>query len=319
MSKHMPDRDPAPSAELVPLDRAHAALRRAAQLQADAIERLEQSARLQVAREDATQPPADGLARADIEAAAAGAGISPEFVRQALLEQQVLPDRGAEVTPFVGRVADRVLKTPQRTLEVRRTIPAPAEAVLGSMQAILPALPYQLTLLDCIGAAPLEGGVMVFGTPSLGFGGQYSGFSYVTYCMALEQIHASIRATGDGERATCELTLRADLHGSLRKNVWWAGSLAGLGAATGAALVVTAGIASAGLVPLIAAGAVAAAGAGGASGLGYGALYRYYLRKMERELESLLRVVDMQARTGFRAPQPATGSAASTMALLGMT
>jgi hypothetical protein len=42
-------------------------------------------------------------------------------------------------------------------------------------------------------------------------------------------------------------------------------------------------------------------------------MYRYYLRKMIRELETLLKMVDTSARTGgaFRPPQPPTSVGSS--------
>jgi hypothetical protein len=69
-----------------------------------------------------------------------------------------------------------------------------------------------------------------------------------------------------------------------------------------------AAVAAAGAVlPLAVAGvAVGLAGLGGAAAAGHGARYRYYLRKMTSELETLLKVVDTSARTGgaFRSLQP---------------
>ena len=44
--------------------------------------------------------------------------------------------------------------------------------------------------------------------------------------------------------------------------------------------------------------AAAAAGAGALGAFGYGRLYRYYLKKFVKDLESLLRTVDVNARTG---------------------
>jgi hypothetical protein len=319
MSKHDPDLPQSPATDVVPMDRAHAALRRAAQLQADAVERLEQSARARAADDD-TAAPVDGLGRAEIEAAAAGAGISPEFVRQALLEQERPVEDGGEVAPWMSKVADRVLRTPQRTLELRRTIQAAPEAVLAGMQAVLPASPYDLTLVDCVGAGPLDGGVLVFGLPRMAMGSAYTPFAYTVYAAGLQPVHVSIHPVHGSDGAACEVVLRGDLRRSVRLNVWACTAITGVGASLGALAVTTASIASGGLLPLVAAGAIAAAGGmGTASGVGYGAMYRHYLRKLEGELETMLRVIDVQARTGggFGAPQPRVTPAASPLALLG--
>ena len=142
-------RDPA-SHDIVPDDRVHAALRRAAQLQAEAAERLEQRTRA-LAGTTAAEAGSGGVTRAHLEAAAAEAGISPEYLRQALVEQDALGEHAAELAPWVERAANGMLRSRQRTIELSRTIRAAPADVLETMKRVLPAHPYLLTLVDLVG------------------------------------------------------------------------------------------------------------------------------------------------------------------------
>jgi hypothetical protein len=318
----MPKRTPEPSTpggmDRVPVERAHAALRRAAQLQADAIERLEQSARARIAAGSTAEGDPGGLERAEIEAAAAGAGISPEYLHQALMEQDAFGEDGTELAPWVEGMADRMLRTKQRTLEITRTVHAEPQAVLESMQRVLPAPPYDMTLVDAIGGSPLEGGVLVFDLPRFSMlNGTGTSLSYVAYAVDLLQVQLCLRSVPVGTGTGCEITLRADLRSSVRHNVFAGTVVGGVGAGLGALFGGFLTLVSGGIAPVIAAGALAGAGGLGAvGGMGYGVLYRFYLRKLVRDLETLLRVVGTNARTGgtFRMPQPRPGSGGETLA-----
>lgn len=306
----LPDRPTTPpGAPLLPEERVHAALRRAAQLQAEAAERLEGSVRARIAPQagDAGEP---GFRREDVEAAAVQVGISPEYIRQALVEQDTLGDHATDLAPWMERMAGRILRSRQRAIELSRTIDAEPRVVLNAMERVFPAHPYGLMLTDCVGPAPLEGGVLVFQMPRITASG-YTSFSYAATAVDLLQLHATLHPVPSGERMRCTVTLRGDLRTSARRNVWAGLGISGLGGTVGGLIGGgVAAIASGGIVPLLAVGvALGAAGLGGASAVGYGAAYRHYLRKMIRELETLLRVVDTNARTGggFGAPQLPAG------------
>lgn len=302
-----PEPSRTPASELIPDERVHAALRRAAQLQMEAVERMEQQARSRIE----TEPGAGtgGFLREHVEAAAAEAGISPEYLRQALLEQDALGEHAADLAPWVDRMGTRMLGTRQRSLELSRTIDAEPAAVLEAMQRIFPAHPYGMTLVDSVGGLPLEGGVLVFQIPRISMITPMasSSFSYHATCVDLLQLHVSLRAVNLGQKTGCEVTFRGDLRTSTRRNVWAGLGFSGGGGVVGA-IVSGAVVAAAGAVlPLALAGvAVGAASLGAATAKGYGAAYRYYLRKMIGELETLLKVIDTSARTGgaFRPPLP---------------
>lgn len=310
----LPDRPTTPpGAPLLPEERVHAALRRAAQLQAEAAERLEGDVRARIAPQagDAGEP---GFRREDVEAAAVQAGISPEYIQQALVEQDTLGDHATELAPWMDRMANRMLRTRQRSMELSRTMDAEPRAVLDAMQRVFPAPPYGLMLTDCVGPAPLEGGVLVFQLPGMSalMSNAASGsFAYTAAAVDLLQLHATLHAVPAGERNRCTVTLRGDLRTSARRNVWAGIGLSGVGGTIGGLIGgAVVGAASGGVIPLLAAGvALGAAGFGGASAVGYGAAYRHYLRKMIRELETLLKVVDTNARTGggFGAPHLPAG------------
>lgn len=299
-----PHRDPSP--ELIPEERVHAALRRAAQLQVEATERLEQQSRTRLQlRSDAEG--AGGFRREHVQDAAVEAGISPEFIQQALLEQDALGEQAAELAPWVDRLGSRMLGQRERSLELSRTVAAPPAAVLDAMQRVFPAHPYMMTLVDSIGGTPLEGGVMVFHLHRISMftGASYTPFTYTATAVDLLQIHVSLRPVRLADRTGCEITLRGDLRTSTRRNVWAGLALSGIGAGAGGAAAAVATVVAGAMLPLVVAGAaVGVAALGAASAKGYGSMYRHYLRKMIRELETLLKVVDTSARTGggFRPP-----------------
>ncbi len=307
MSPSLPE--PAPSdSGTVPEARALAALRRAAQLQAEAAERLDRHSQALAAHRADDAGAGSGFLRADVEAAAAEAGISPEYVRQALQEQDTLGEHAAALAPWVDTLGNRMLRTRQRSVEVSREIEAEPQAVLDAMQRVFPAHPYTLTLVDSLGGPPLDGGVLVFQLPRVSMGSTgYTPFAYTMTAVDLLQLHTTLRPVPRPDRTASVLTLRGDLRTGIRRNVWAGLGLSGGAGAVGVIFGAALGIASGGVVPLVAAGAVLGAlGLGGAGAAGYGALYRHYHGKALRELETLLRVVDANARTGgaFRAPLP---------------
>jgi hypothetical protein len=304
-----------PSGDPIPEARVHAALKRAAQLQAEATERLEQKARVQMeGREGASA--GGGFFAEEVEAAAVEAGIAPEYIRQALVEQDALGEYAEDLPRWMDRLSDRMLRTRERSIELSRVIPADPAVVLEAMQRIFPAHPYGMTLVDSVGGHPLQGGVLVFELPRISFtttSGSYTPFSYAATAIDLLQIHVSLRALPGESGGACEVTLRGDLRTGLRRNGWMGVGLTGLGGAVGAFFTALAVVATGPALPLgVAAISLGAGGVGGLSAAGYGAAYRYYLRKMIAQLEVLLKVLDTNVRTGgaFRLPEPpASGTA----------
>jgi hypothetical protein len=317
----MPDPSPeqaqSPSSpHLIPDERVHAALRRAAQLQVEAAERLEYNARARIQEHSGDESDAGGYLREHVEAAAVEAGISPEYIHQALLEQEALGEHAVDLAPWVDQLGNRMLGTRQRSIELSRMIAAEPAAVFEAMQRIFPAHPYGMSLVDSIGGMPLEGGVLVFEIPRMTMANSAAStpFSYTATVVDLLQLHVSLRAANQGQRAACEVTFRGDLRTSTRRNVWAGIGVSGLGGGFGALLGTSASLVAGMILPLaVVAGAVGVACFGAAGAAGYGAMYRYYLRKMIRELETLLKMVDTSARTGgaFRPPQPPTSVGSS--------
>ncbi len=311
MPPSVPEPPPASSSGSVSEERALAALRRAAQLQAEAAERLDRHSQALAAHRAGDAEAGSGFLRADIEAAATEAGISPEYVRQALQEQDTLGEHAAALAPWMDRMGSRMLRTRQRGIEVSREIEAEPQAVLDAMQRVFPAHPYAMALVDSLGGPPLDGGVLVFQLPRVAMGSTgYTPFAYAMTVIDLLQLHTTLRPLPRPDRTASVLTLRGDLRVGIRRNVWAGLGVSGGAGAMGMVFGTALAIASGGVVPLVAAGAaLGALGMGGVGAAGYGALYRHYHGKALRELETLLRVVDANARTGggFRAPLPPGG------------
>lgn len=278
---------------------ARAILHRAVQLQTEAAERLERQAQLRMLTQSSTGDTDTGYRREDIEAAAAEAGIGVEHIRQAMLEQETLGDTAAPLAPWVDRMGVRLLRTRKRSLELVRAVRADPTAVVSTFRTVAASPPYNLKLIDSIGDSPLDGAVSVYRLP------EYSSMSwnpdplgYVAALIGLKQVLVTFRLHVPPDAPGCTIELRGDLRGGTRSNVWAGLSVSGVGGVgLGAAALGVAAAAGLALPVVAAASAVGLLGGGGASAVGYGAAYRYYLRKMTEEMDTMLRVVDVTART----------------------
>ena len=296
------------------LDETQAAAiwRRAAQLQADALHRLEET-KLSLRR--AGEPgsdPADvtgGYRLTDVAEAAAEAGISRQYVAMALAE---LP-RGAQ-TPVAAMgvsedEATRYLGTDVRSVGVTVEVPAPPARTLQALGIVLPQSPYELQLRTTVGGHPLDGGVLVFDLPKKSLYAASAGQQINIYWMGTHhqllahQVQVTLRPApggGPGAPEHTSVTMTADLRPGVRKNIlaskWAAGLLGGGGGfATGAILSKGAAVAAslAVLGPAIAAGAAVV----GLSLWGYRKLYSSTVAKAEREMRQSLEAVASALRS----------------------
>jgi hypothetical protein len=293
-----------PEGSLSP-DRAAAVWRRAAQLQAEAAQRLEARSRtLAVRGEPADADPHD-FTLDEVRAAALEAGIAPEFLALAVAEVGTDPEEA--LSPAGDRAATRYLGVSQRSLEVARTIERPAAQVYEAMQRVLPAHPWHLALRDSTGD-PLAGGILVFDVPAYTMGTTSTPFAYHATSVDVKQLQVMLRpAPGRGGEA-CEIVVSAGLHRSVRRNLkasgWLSGVLGTVGGGGAAGIAVAAGVTGAMLaLPAVAGAAVL----GGGMAVGFRAAYRHSLRKLTEEIGRLLQGVDAHARTGG-AFAPAAGA-----------
>jgi hypothetical protein len=278
-------------------EEATAVWQRAARLQAEAARLLEDRSRQLAAAAGAEHAPDEsgGFRVADVRAAAVEAGIAPEFVALALAEASS-PDAEGLGSPRSDALAGRLLGTDERSLEVVRAMGGLPAEVFEAMKRVLPAHPYLLTLSDTVGD-PLGGGVLVFDVPAMTTADWGGGFAYLAYAVDVKHLRFVLRQTPG--RDGCELSVAADLRRSVRRN-----GIAALvsGSVLGAGGGVVGGALGLGLLALgslaVLPAAAAAAGAGALGAFGYGRMYRYYLKKFVKDLESLLRTVDVNARTG---------------------
>ncbi|HUF26800.1 MAG TPA: hypothetical protein VMM18_07460 [Gemmatimonadaceae bacterium] len=281
-------------------EEARELLRRAAELQAEAMTRLEERVANEARRAATDAEPADGFAIADIEAAAQEAGISPDFVRQAMAEQTAIAAMGGPLPAWLDRAGNRLLRPTRRWLEIARTIEAPPGDVLATMRLMLPQHPYRLSLVET-GGDPLDGGYMIFTVPS-----QFTTNSVFALDMAygsLKRLHVSMRPVRNG--AATDVRIGADLRHGIGVN-WWLGTVfrgmsgaAGVwgGGAAGAVAANALGTVSPALAVGI--GAVAAASAlVPLTGAGVRKTYHWGIRRSERSLRDLLGALDAAVRSG---------------------
>lgn len=303
-------------------DRAAAVWRRAAQLQAEAAQRLEERSRTLTAGGDSADPHPHDFTLEEVRAAALEAGIAPEFVTLALAENGGGPEES--LSPAGDRAATRWLGVAQRTVEVARVVERPAAQVMEAMQRVLPSHPWYLALRDITGD-PLAGGILVFDVPAYG-SSNMTPFAYHATTVDIKQVQVMLRPVPGRAGEACEVVISAGLTRSVRRNLkaggWLAGIFGTLGGGAGAGIGAVSGLAGGLLALPVVAGAALM---GGAMVGGHRALYRYSLRKLTAELERLVQGVDAHARTGgawVSAPRPADGGdggAAMTAALITTT
>lgn len=290
-------------------EEAAAIWRRAARLQMEAAQRLEERSRSLVVRSAADDFSRTGssLRQSDLEAAAEEAGISSEYVQLAQAELRAQSGSGSALEGWEDRAASRFLRTSERSIEVSRLVAAPIEDVLAAMRRIFPAYPYYLALRDVVGGDPTEGGVLVFSMPPYNMSSSdVSPLALNAAAVDLKQVLVRVLpGTGPG---SCEVVLTGDMHFGVRRN-WRIGAmLSGVmgvfGGGVAAAVAANALAIAGGLVLLP--GAAGLAAVGGLSAVGYGAAYRYYLRKLTGDFEEMLQRVSVDARLGgaFGPPAP---------------
>ncbi|WP_437981195.1 protein kinase domain-containing protein [Sorangium sp. So ce117] len=273
-----------------------AVLQRAAQLQADAARRVEERSRTAPSPGPTST---SGLRVSEVRAAAAEAGIAPEFVAMAAAE---LPAGSPLAIPVVSAAAEarwsvRLFGTDVRQIVASRVFRAPAKAVIDALVHVWQASPYNLRLLDAVGPHPLDGGAVIFRVPKFTHGVDGTGpvgFLYYMYVLSIRQLRLTMQHRG---RDAIECTATAELHEAIafgRKLYYpWVGGLTAVtGAAVGAAMFPL-------VLPIFAALAtlgVVATTYGGLHKLNHVA-YAYYRRMAQENLETLLADVDANLRT----------------------
>ncbi|PCC71197.1 Serine/threonine protein kinase [Nannocystis exedens] len=283
-------------------------LQRAAQLQADAARRVEERSRAATSPAPTT---ASALRVSEVQAAAAEAGIAPEFVAMAAAE---MTPGGALAVPAVsaaaeGRWAVRLFGKDVRQLVASRVFRAPAKAVLDALAHVWQASPYNLRLLDAVGPHPLDGGAVTFRVPKFTFnadGSAIGGFPYYMYVLSIRQVRLTMQRRG---RDAIECTVTAELHETIVAGrrlfyPWMGGATTVAGAAAGVAMFMT-------MLPIL-----AVLGTLGVVATVYGGLYKlnhvayaYYIKMAQEHLETMLADVDANLRTqavfgSLPAPRP---------------
>lgn len=221
----------------------------------------------------------DGLSLEQVAAAAAGAGIDPDFVRVALAEQQ-LPD-----APEIDRRhwAARWLRVVLReadAMETSHCIAAPAESVLTALRATAAKPAFEMIDEGTLGDDPLRDGILVYRLT-----GDSSFHTSLDFADA-RVLLLTIRAEGEQTR----IRIRVPLY---RRgiNLGLTSATAGLGAWGGYAAG-TALSSIAGLVGLAALPVTIGALAGAALGVGaYRGAYRMVYRKGMAALRRLLQAI----------------------------
>ena len=313
--------------ERIDEEQAAAIWRRAAQLQADALHRMEaRESLLRITRAGgadgqrtvqagagASNMPATGASSltpgsgyrvADVAGAAEEAGISRQYVAMALAE---LPRGGLPSTQVLGvseKEATVFLGTDVRSVSVSVEIPATPARTLRAMGAILQQSPYELKLRATVGAHPLDGGVIVFDLPGevMSVTGVSSGhmnryWTATRLYLEASQLQVTMRPVAGGAPGALdrtEVTMTADLRPGVRRNVrasQWSGGVVGASLGLGATAIGAKGAAVAAsaavLGPAIGIGVAAA----GLCMYAYRRFYSGTLSRVQREMRQALEAI----------------------------
>ena len=278
--------------------------RRAAQLQAEAERRWEESHRLPspTAADDLGS---DGLPPEEVRAAAEEAGISPEFVQIALAEAASATRPTAQMGQRDLLGARVFLGTTQRSIEVATRVQGGVEVVSAAVLQSFSGHPCLLHAEEVVDLPQAAGRVIVFKVPKFDWGATANPpFVEKAAAIGLKQLHVAVRPL-QGEEASCEVVVAADLEPGLRKHWRWsAASSLGAAAAGGAAGVGLAATMVAGAI-LIVPGIVGGLLLSGASLGFWGVGHRLYRQAVEESLkESLQRLpAAIRADAATRRPQ----------------
>ncbi len=267
-------------------DEAAAALKRAAQLQVEAAERVEHAT-------DGDALRRQGFARQELVEAAREAGIDARYVALALREQESLetPEARTKLQTSDATLM-RWLGTRRRSISVSRVIEAEGAAVLEACCQTFESQEFGLSLAGTSDAHPLDGGMLEFKMPRLRDVVAFKS-SYTELALRLEQLEmwtlwVTFRPHGERTEIIVQGDLRPGAHANLRFAQWSTGVSGVLGAVAGSGAAIGAGlVASLAFLP----GLMGAAIVGGLVVGGYRAMYRSVLRKTEVVLETLLQAV----------------------------
>jgi hypothetical protein len=295
-------------------DQASVVWRRAAQLQAEAAARLERETRADATGrfagdgapgDGATGAAAAGVSRTqtyrvrDVESAAVEAGISQRFVALALSE---LPPEGSDATSLAeGRARELLgsaLLGPMRTsLSLSRVVRAPARDVLRAIGKSFQGPHHKMILRDQLGPHPLDGGILVFQVPSMDANGS-TPFPWLRYGAFAAELRTTLR-TLDQDRASCEVTVVADLRPGINMNLIGYGVMTAVVALGSAGAGIAIGVEAMGLSGAALAAPVAVTSLAGAAlaVAGARAFYRWGIRLASSELDKLLRTLDVTLKS----------------------
>ena len=302
------------------LDEGQAAAlwRRAAQLQADALRRLDErdlrvpraslgSGPVPSSERDAANAAVPGGYRlVDVAASAEEAGISRQYIALALAE---LPRGALPTAASLGigeRTATRFLGTDVRSIAVTVEIPAPPPRALNALGAVLRQSPYELELRETVGEHPLDGGVLVFDLPGPIVGASQVAAGRVNfYWMATHQrlearqVQVTLKAL-PGNAARTAVTMTADLRPGVRRNVrvsQWLAGIAGSGTGFLTGAFIAKGAAVVASVAVLGPATGVAAVVAGLSLFGYRRLYSGTVLKAQGEMRRVLEAVASAIRS----------------------
>jgi serine/threonine protein kinase len=284
---------------------AAAIWKRAAQLQAEALQRIETRVAVtqHLSGDHGMVPGAEvsGYRLKHVQEAAEEAGISRQFVALALAE--IGPGQKPPVAAASDERADKratlLLGSGKRSLSVSRIINDPPARVLKEIGSLLQRDPFSLQLREIIGGHPLDGGVMVFDLP----GNTELGVTISTTAkwvntrqyLEARQVQVTIKPLGPNRT---EVSMFVDLRPGVKPNAAASGILSGLLGGIGGTIAGVAAMKAAGTALMVFAPAagIAFLGIGGGTAAWYRWFYQRSVDKAAREMSDALAAIEGSMR-----------------------
>ena len=282
---------------------AEALWRRAAQLQAESLQRIDarRAGSALPATTSTGATPVTGYRIEHVKQAAVEAGISAQFIELALAE---LPrdNDGARLRAVANgsrseRYASQMLGTSDKSLSVTRVIHGAPARVLQALGTVWRMAPWSLVLRAPQGGHPLDGGVLVFDLPGAIVSAQgvvSTQWTATRHTLEATQLQVTLRPAPGVADAT-EVTVFCDLRPGIRGNVlvaWWTGGILGSVGAVLAAGVANKAALIIGALTVVGPAVATGVGAAGLTVVGYRMAYRSAVRSARAEIEKALDAVE---------------------------
>ena len=274
--------------------------RMAARLQAEAASRLDDRSRA-IATASDSEFQRDGFSLSEVKMIGDEAGIDPQFIELALRQQAAEKHAFKSISGQKSDLAGRFLGTSEDHVTVTRVIGAEKSKILAAMERLFPGEPFNLQLLEVLGGNDnLADSTLIFKVPQVEQAVSASGINTFAYRMSITDLNRMTVSLHALDEKRTEVSVQLDLKYGKWRNFSMGSWITGVfGVLAGLiALGIAAKKSALGVIGLSTLTATIALVLGYGTYWAYRLAYRSGLKKGRREIEDLLALLDVNARTG---------------------